>query len=313
MKEQFLKLLGNIPVDKDSFIKKFRIHQGWWRTAVLLEPEGPHPIIPASTVCNTVTLTDENRTCNYLTHEAVKALVCEIDHRKQNKCSGIIQEPRIWNNLLSSQPLAFNFWGPLKYSPKLANQLLPYLISDFIELADIRFEWSPQPKEEFTNDNSAFDVMIEYRNKDNAKSILGLECKYTDKLNSKEYTTEKYREIFDASRTIFKSEYPYYLQPQFNQLFRNQLIAASFIQKCGTKCKCGLFCSQQDDTALSIAKEYSSNLNDSENHFIVITYERFIENLQKLDLDWQSREWSMMLWARYLGLSLSQRTYSETL
>lgn len=36
----------------------------------------------------------------------------------------VIKEPRIWNNLLSSQPLAFNLYGELKRDLELATSVL---------------------------------------------------------------------------------------------------------------------------------------------------------------------------------------------
>ncbi len=38
-KGRLVKAIGNIP-NESGFIKKFRLHQAWWRTFVLNEPEG---------------------------------------------------------------------------------------------------------------------------------------------------------------------------------------------------------------------------------------------------------------------------------
>ncbi len=40
--------------------------------------------------------------------------------------------------------------------------------------------------------------------------------------------------------------------------------------------------------------------------FSTITYKDFLENVQRLDLDWEKREWTMLLWARYCGTILSE-------
>jgi len=40
-----------------------------------------------------------------------------------------------------------------------------------------------------------------------------------------------------------------------------------------------------------------------------LTYEAFIEVMQRLPLEWNIRKWTMLLWARYLGLDLSEGLY----
>ena len=43
MKERLNKLIGNLPVES-GFKKQMRFHQAWWRTFVLVEEPGFHPI-----------------------------------------------------------------------------------------------------------------------------------------------------------------------------------------------------------------------------------------------------------------------------
>ncbi|MFH1928409.1 MAG: hypothetical protein ABIK79_09645 [Chloroflexota bacterium] len=59
MKDEFLRLVGEIPQDPGSEFKhRLRVHQGWWRAAVLLEGPGPHPVEEGQCICNTINVTD---------------------------------------------------------------------------------------------------------------------------------------------------------------------------------------------------------------------------------------------------------------
>jgi hypothetical protein len=48
-------------------------------------------------------------------------------------------------------------------------------------------------------------------------------------------------------------------------------------------------------------------LKSGSNVFQVITYQDFIEKMQRLKTSWEQRELSMLLWARYCGIQLSDR------
>ncbi len=57
----------------------------------------------------------------------------------------VIKEPRIWNNLLSSQPLAFNLFGELKLNTKIATSIFQELYPErnLRKVSAIEFEYSP--------------------------------------------------------------------------------------------------------------------------------------------------------------------------
>ena len=311
--KDFKSLFGTIPLKDSEFRKRHRIHQGWWRTVVLLEEAGPNPSSPGDWVCNTFNIEDgdpfKKKRLNYLDEATPEVVQDAIDRLKdrENK-AGLIGEPRIWNNLLSSQPLAFNFWAPLKLKSALANQFLPHLIPGFSELIDIEFEWAPEQK--YTGDRSAYDVLIKYQDTDAEEVWLGLEVKFTDTFSDKKYDREEYRELYDRyHKDVFAAEYDEFIKPEYNQLFRNQLIACSLHQHEQRKVRCGLFITEVDQPAIETAKSYQGMLSGCEEPFILLTYEAFIGALQQAPLSWEDREWSMLLWARYLGWPLSEMAY----
>jgi hypothetical protein len=73
----------------------------------------------------------------------------------------------------------------------------------------------------------------------------------------------------------------------------------------------GLFCFEQDKDAIKTGNTFQNMLRNGPKNFKIITYSDFISALQKQDLTWQQREWSMLLWARYCGLTLSKNLYQS--
>ena len=95
----------------------------------------------------------------------------------QRENAGIIEEDRLFNNLLSSQPLCFNFFGELYADHDFGLLVLKTFYKDLTKLNNVLFEFAPI--ENFTNDRSAFDVAFEVKAGDKI-GLIGLECKYTD-------------------------------------------------------------------------------------------------------------------------------------
>jgi hypothetical protein len=103
MKEDFLRLIGPIPDDGGNrFKRRRRVHQGWWRTSVLLEEAGANPGSPANRVCNMFNLTNTNRDQNYVSEAAVRAVEHELTLRQTDSGFGIIQNPE--SGIICFQP-----------------------------------------------------------------------------------------------------------------------------------------------------------------------------------------------------------------
>jgi len=304
MKQKLKELIGAIPTSEYGFKKRMRLHQGWWRAFVLGENEGEHPMDSQRTVCNTI-LEGEQSKKNFLS--PVTAQIVEQTLKERcDEDSGIIQEDRLYNNLLSSQPLCFNFFSELKSDCDIALKIMSNLgfVIDAVE--DVIFEYAPAAN--YTNDNSAFDIALEVT-RDGRKGLVGLECKYTDTFSTKEYDRPAYRAIFEKT-DVFIEDYEKYKVSEFNQLFRNQLIAEAIKQNGEYDFVItGLFC-HKDDKAIETGLKFQEMLAGKNEAFQVITYQGFITAMQQLDLSWEKREFSMMLWARYCGTMLSDAVCS---
>lgn len=289
--------------------KKMRYHQSWWRVFVLGEDPGQHPLNPRKRIGSCI-YKGKDTGLNFLDKYALRAITDTLSARKQGS-KGLINEERLFNNLLSSQPLCFNFFGRLKYNLPLATKVFQQFYSDIIEITNIHFEYAP--KVAFNGDNSAHDVALEFISHDNKNGLIGLECKYTEAFSPNEYSKNEYLKVYEDSKA-FSASYEELINTQYNQLFRNQLIIESaLVNNCGSNDDryeigySGLFCYQEDHKALSTGKNFQKMLKHGEERFKIITFADLIEKIQKIDIDWETREWSMMLWARYCGTELSKR------
>ena len=305
MKNQLKKLIGTLPLESE-FKKRMRFHQGWWRAFVLAEKEGNHPIKKGEIVCNTL-LNGQISQKNFLSQNIADAVKQTIQERRE-AISGILEEDRLFNNLLSSQPLCFNFFGELKMDTGFALQVLQQFWPELTEVKRVVFEFAPVGK--YTNDNSAFDVAFEVL-ADNQSGLVGLECKYTDTFSKKEYDKAEYRKIFNQRKEkVFTAMYEEFTAARFNQLFRNQLIAESLIQNGHYHfVYTGLFCHQDDGSALQTGAEFQRLLKNGSEIFQMVTYQDFIEKIQQAEISWERRELSMMLWARYCATQLSEQAF----
>lgn len=305
-------LIGTIPKES-GFISKFRQHQGWWRTFVLNEKEGRYfdnKHKEWKQVCNRINDGKINPEAkNFLSKE----IADEVQRALSENKSGIMETDRLYNNLLSSQPLAFNFFGFFRANPAIALAFLQTLRPDIISVEDYLFEYAPDS----SKDSSAFDFGFVVRTESQI-GFMGFECKYTDifscqRTNTKIYygdnddkNFENYHQLYLDNPDRFPDEYYSYVRGKnFNQLFRNELLVVQ-MKSTFDFVLSGLFCHHDDKNTVAAGQEFQKKIGNGKDDFILLTYADYFERMQKLNLPWEIRELVMMVWARYCGLKLSE-------
>ncbi|MDE2641065.1 MAG: hypothetical protein OXI03_10870 [Chloroflexota bacterium] len=138
-------------------------------------------------------------------------------------------KPRIFEDLLSSQPLCFNLFGELQRDLPLASAVLGPLTDGRVHhVAAIEFEHSPgRGDPRFTGDRSAFDVFIEFEGP-RGPGFLGIEVKYHENLKggtSKD--NDRYHEIADAMGVFDPTRRGQLLGEPLQQIWRDHLLAGS--------------------------------------------------------------------------------------
>lgn len=181
-------------------------------------PEGPRPNDPGQLVCNAIA-DGQTKPGNFLTQKVAAAVNAALAGRDSTS-GGIVDERRLHCNLLSSQPLAFNFFGHLAADLTLATRILvPLFGLEGAEVVAIHFEYAPGKP---AGDNSAFDVAVEYK-RAGRRGLIGVECKYTDTFSPTEYKREAYVQLYKMASATFKESYETLTSSRYNQLFRNHL------------------------------------------------------------------------------------------
>ena len=117
---------------------------------------------------------------NFLTRDIAKLVRQEAAYREYG---AMFDEERVWGNLLSSQPLVFNLFGPAKLDPAFGTRLFRALLPDFVaELQTIHFETSPgRGDERFTGDRTAFDLVAVITTPRGTPGVIGIEVKFVDR------------------------------------------------------------------------------------------------------------------------------------
>ena len=111
-----------------------------------------------------------------------------------------IEADRLFNNLLSSQPMAFNLFCPLRKmlheNPNAATTVLRSSLPTFpiAKVTDIDLEFIPDNYKELTGDKSAMDAIIRFEDFDGKECFIAIETKYSENLGANE-ASNKTREI----------------------------------------------------------------------------------------------------------------------
>jgi hypothetical protein len=190
-KEERIKFNVDYPKDTD-FSAHARLLQSKWR-----ENKGLPFLKYGNFIHPYIAQKEKN---NFLTHKI--KLLAEYELLRKSVSEKLIKEDRMWENLLSSQPLCFNLFGELHFDMKLATNFFHQLFPDKVQtVTDILFEHSPgRRNKKFTGDRSAFDVFIEYTRGD-IKGFIGIEVKYAETLK------EEQEEIATATFNKHQNEY----------------------------------------------------------------------------------------------------------
>ena len=292
------------------FTARMRLHQSWYRARVLNVPCGVGPRPTNKTFYgNMLTQADgEERGLNFLTPH-----IFTIARRRLAEKRGTIDRYRLLCNLLSSQPMCFNLFGPLVDDRELATALLQTLLPGEVQaVTRVLIEYAPEPPGEYLNDRTAFDAFIEYTRPDLSLGFLAVETKYTEAPSSKPYINPVYRRLAELPDSPWLPEtWSQLVNPQVNQLWRDHLLAEALLRHPKSKYARGAFLlihhPGDQEIAQSIAA-YRALLKSPESgtlfreaplDVVVSSWQGQLENQSQ-------RHWLADFTRRYLDFSLSE-------
>lgn len=287
------------------FRARMRLHQSWYRAAVLgLEHgEGPNAA-DGRQLGSMLTREDAARGSNFL-----DGAIFEVARRRMRAGTGV--EPfRCLANMLSSQPLCFNLFGPLVENTDLATALLRPLLPDLRRVIEVHIEHAPSPRAEYLGDRTAFDVFIGYERTDGARAFVGAEVKLTDGFSDVPYDSERYRELTRASGSPWREDaYERLATPRFNQLWRNHLLVEALRRHPAEPYDSGRLAVVHhpgDTQANALLDDYRGTLRDPAASFAHWRLDTLLEHWQSADLRAEHRDWLARFAVRYLDLDHSE-------
>jgi hypothetical protein len=185
-----------VPTD-NPWQRRARLLAAMWRDE-LGEPPGPWPGKDDGTPLGSRLRLPRarERGTNFLTATIREQVERAIGQDRQR--GALYGRIRLFGDLLSSQPLAFNAFGELAADPGLATMVWRDVLGPerVDRVTRICFEWSPgRGDARFTGTSSAFDVLVVYRTRSGVLGFSGIEVKYHEDLAGKSYEADRNERI----------------------------------------------------------------------------------------------------------------------
>lgn len=157
-----------------------------------------------------------------------------VEHREKYET---IESDRLFNNLLSSQPMAFNLFCPLmklqEEAPEEATRVIKSALPMFPihRVTKVDLEFIPSNYKDLTGDKSAMDAIICFRTADGEDGFIAIETKYSENLGTNEASNnEKSLEIIKQLK-CFNPDVEEKIknkQIKLTQIYRNFLLSESY-------------------------------------------------------------------------------------
>ena len=163
------------------FKGRMRFHQSWYREKLGLDPStNPSSNDKSALFGSRLTPKDGAAGANFLSGGIARVAQ---ERLKENKNLASEQaQSRLLCDMLSSQPMCFNLFGPLVIDHELATRLLRLLpgVPADMEVTRVALEYAPEPATSYLDDKTSHDVFVEYRRPGGNHGFIGIETKLTE-------------------------------------------------------------------------------------------------------------------------------------
>lgn len=297
----------------DSFTARMRFHQSWFRRHVLQLPPGPNPNSGNATFGNMLSPENGEQGWNFLTRAIHKVAEVRLSEKK-----GAIEPNRLKNNMLSSQPMCFNLFGPLCADAKLGTRLIRTLpgMQKIQEVTKVQVEYAPD-KSKHLNDSTAFDAYVEYIGKDGTKGFVGIETKLTEPFSQKKYLFDpRYARWMEHRDWWWKDGVEdEFSRPLFNQLWRNHLLAFSILHQdepAFSAGHCAVVYHDADGKCQKAMREYRKRMKASGDETLLDwSLSRILDAWEPVLEGREEKEWLKAFRLRYLDMDASEPEWNE--
>ena len=228
-----INIYGNQCGSDNAFTRRARLLQSMYRMEIG-EEEGVGPTKASKQKYGNMISGGDVSGKNFLMKETFEYAKERVKNRRENET---IDEFRLFNNLLSSMPMAFNLFHPLmlllKQDPAMVTLAVRSVFRNFavFEVTEIGLEFIPTPIENYTKDKSAMDAYIKFMDNKGGKHIIAIETKYTDVLgvNEAQRCEEQKQMLIDTG--LFSPDFDELLtggKVKLTQIYRNLLLTERY-------------------------------------------------------------------------------------
>ncbi len=154
----------------------------------------------------------------------------EIAYRE---VGAVIQTDRLWNNLLTSQALTFNLFGPFKQRPVLATAVMRRLVPDLVgEVTEVLFEHSPgRGHPRYTADHTAFDALLRCTTPQGRHAFVAIEVKFSEAPGGLASPERPRYDALSREAGVYRDpDAPALRYAPIEQLWREQLLVTAMLK-----------------------------------------------------------------------------------
>ena len=243
-KDEINRRYGPQPNERDPFKRKCRLLQSWYRVEKLKQQDcGPWQ--PGGLQVGSSLVNGEQSRANFI---SPAALACAFDKlaEKEEDSDITIDRERLFNNMLSSQPMCFNLFGDFRvgvsHENPNAGQVLAAILGESSRslFSDVEIEMfprpdgDPKPNGNYIYDKTAFDAAVLFKDGEGRQSLASIETKYTDKLGGNEaHEQDRQKGIAEDLRLFNEKGREWDATHDFDQVVRNLLLTIEFGRRRG--------------------------------------------------------------------------------
>ena len=222
----------------NAIVKNFRLIQSKYRAMVLKQDCGRGPNEANRNKFGNMLVNGEKTGSNFLSPHAFAYAKHKVMEKQVNPFL-TIERYRLFNNMLSSQPLCFNLFSDLRFiaqeNPGRATQCLRALLPEAEWLASVTYvdiEFIPLPPCDYTNDKSAFDALVIGADAQGKTGIITIETKYSDVLGQNSSHDTACKDQLVNQCELFTEELATKIKAKgYTQLHRNFLLTVAYAKR----------------------------------------------------------------------------------
>ncbi len=242
----------------------------------------------------------------------------KLAEKRMSDKTGTVECERLRRNMLSSQPMCFNLFGPAANDPSFGTQLfsgLPGLPSD-IQVRKICFEFAPD-RTTHLDDKTAFDAFVDYARPGGSRGFIAIETKLTEPFSRASYDfAPRYSQWKKTPGWWWKHGTEVaFADKSVNQIWRNHLLSFAHLHQRNNVYSEG-YCAvvyHEDDTACSDAlRRYRYQLREEALATLLDwPLGNVIDRWSEESMPSVHRKWIDGFRRRYLTLEESQQEWDE--